>query len=296
MHPQTKLSQLAELISRYAQTSGSHPSALHNLSFFRESVPSGRQFVMYEATLIIAAQGRKMLYFDGKHIEYGAGKLLALFMPMPVDCEIIEASKEQPLLVAAIRLDRHRLAKMLLKFDKINSSQALPHSLDASGVFSATLSDALLDAVIRLIQTLDNAADTAILGEAIVDEIYYRMLSHDQAGSLRVMLRQQGQIQQISRAVEYLNEHLEENVSVDELANLVNMSNSGFHRKFKEVMHLSPLQYSKLLRLNTARTYLVAGKNVSEAGYLVGYNSPAQFSREYKRQFGEAPSETVIQG
>ena len=128
--------------------------------------------------------------------------------------------------------------------------------------------------------------------ESIIDEIYYRILREEQGGALKVLLRQQGQMQQISRAVEYLHENLDKNVSVDELASLVNMSSSGFHKKFKEVMHLSPLQYTKLIRLNKARTYIIEGRNVSEAGYMVGYNSPAQLSREYKRQFGVSPSAT----
>ncbi|OAD21350.1 AraC family DNA-binding domain-containing protein [Candidatus Thiomargarita nelsonii] len=164
--------------------------------------------------------------------------------------------------------------------------------MNTSGIFTAPINDNLLDATIRLLKTLDNPAEAAILGESIIDEIYYRILSDEQGGALKVLLRQQGQIQQISKAVEHLHKNLDKNVSVDELASLVSMSNSGFHKKFKEVMHLSPLQYTKLIRLNKAKTYIMEGKNVSEAGYMGGYNSPAQFSREYKRQFGVVPSAT----
>ena len=162
--------------------------------------------------------------------------------------------------------------------------------MDTSGIFSAPLKDNLLDAAIRLVATLSDPAETAILGEALIDEIYFRILTEEQGGSLRVLLRQQGQIQQISRAVEHLHENLNKSVSVEELAGLVNMSQSGFHKKFKQVMHLSPLQYTKLVRLNKARTLILEGNSVSEAAYHVGYNSPAQFSREYKRQFGDSPS------
>ena len=109
-------------------------------------------------------------------------------------------------------------------------------------------------------------------------------------GPVRAFQIDQGQIQQVSRAVEHLHENLDRNVSVDELAGLVNMSSSGFHKKFKDVMHISPLQYVKLIRLNKARTLILEGKSVSDAGYQVGYNSAAQFSREFKRQFGVVPS------
>jgi AraC-like DNA-binding protein len=86
---------------------------------------------------------------------------------------------------------------------------------------------------------------------------------------------------------------MNEPVSVERLANLVNMSTSGFHKNFREVMLQSPLQYAKSVKLFRAQRLIKEGKNASEAGYLVGYNSPAQFSREYKRHFGCAPSATV---
>ena len=148
------------------------------------------------------------------------------------------------------------------------------------------------DAAIRLIKTLGNPSEAAVLGEAIIDEIYFRVLTDVQGGALTYLLQQRGQIQQIARAVEYVNQNLGKPVSVDDLADMVNMSTSGFHKKFKEVMHVSPLQYAKSIKLNRAQTYILQGKSVSEAGYIVGYNSPAQFSREYKRHFGVVPSAT----
>ncbi|MDY6868355.1 MAG: AraC family transcriptional regulator, partial [Chloroflexota bacterium] len=88
------------------------------------------------------------------------------------------------------------------------------------------------------------------------------------------------------------HQNINEPVSVEKLADLVHMSRTSFYENFREVMHVSPLQYAKSVKLLRAQTLLKAGKNVNEAGYLVGYNSPAQFSREYKRHFGFAPSAT----
>ncbi len=106
-------------------------------------------------------------------------------------------------------------------------------------------------------------------------------------------LQRHGQIHEILRTVEYLHQNLDKNMSIDDLADFVNMSSSGFHKKFKEVMHLSPLQFAKSIKLNKAQSYIMEGKNVSEAGFMVGYNSSAQFSREYKRFFGMSPSATL---
>ena len=127
--------------------------------------------------------------------------------------------------------------------------------------------------------------------ESIIDEIYFRLLSSWQGGGLTHLLQQRGQIKQISKAVEFVHQNLDKTLSVEDMAGVVNMSASGFHKKFKEVMHLSPLQYAKSIKLNRAHNYILEGKSVSEAGYMVGYNSPAQFSREFKRLSGFSPSE-----
>jgi AraC-like DNA-binding protein len=217
---------------------------------------------------------------------------MSQFVPMPFECETVDASPEKPLLGIAVVIDRNRLIRLLVKMDIADHTPVKPHAVDASGVFSAPISDAILDAAVRLVRTLENPAEAAVLGEAIIDEIYFRILTDERGGELIHLLQQRGQIQQIARAVEYMNQNLDQPISVDNLADMVNMSSSGFHKKFKEVMHLSPLQYAKSIKLNRAQTYIMQGKTVSEAGYMVGYNSPAQFSREYKRYFGVVPSAT----
>ena len=286
----TGLAELGRLITQHAPENGVHETAVEHLVIFRESQSQGRIPWVYEPAVIVAAQGRKHVYLDGARYEYGAGRFMALFMPMAIECELIDVSEQHPMLGIGIRLDRHRLANLLLKMDSVAQQPPRPDVADTSGIFSAPIPIKLLEATIRLLRTLDDPGEAAVLGEAIVDEIYYRLLREERGGALQVLLRQQGQIQQVSRAVEHLHENLDRNISVDELAGLVNMSSSGFHKKFKDVMHVSPLQYVKLIRLNKARTLILEGRSVSEAGYLVGYNSAAQFSREFKRQFGMVPS------
>ncbi|RDE19523.1 AraC family transcriptional regulator [Motiliproteus coralliicola] len=284
------LTQLRDLIDRHAPHEGLNETPISQLVTFRGSESYRGKPTMYEPMLILAAQGQKFLYLEGKQFAYGAGQLLAIFTPMAFECEVVGASPDQPMLGMAICLDRHRLASLLLKMEQVQPQHDMPEVDNSSAVFSAPIGDKLMQTSLRLLQCLDDPAEASVLGESIIDEVYYRILSDERGGALKVLLRQQGPIQQISRVVEYLHENLDQTIAVDELAATVNMSVSGFHKKFKEVMHLSPLQYTKLIRLNKAQTYLMAGHSVSEAGYRVGYNSPAQFSREYKRQFGTAPS------
>lgn len=289
---QENMAELVNLIEKYCPQDGVFPTIINNLVTYRNSQRQQLNPQVYQPGIVIGAQGKKHVYLEGKKYDYNAGNFMTLFVPMPVECEILEASPEKPLLGVGIFFDRNRIANLLLKMDMVESPPVKRDAINASVIFSGPIKDNLLDAAIRLLKTLKNPSEAAILGEAIIDEIYFRILSEEQGGALKYHLQQRGQIQQISKAVEYVHQNLDKPISVDDLADIVNMSCSGFHKKFKEVMHLSPLQYAKSIKLNKAQTYIIEGKSVSEAGYMVGYNSPAQFSREYKRHFGIVPSAT----
>jgi AraC-like DNA-binding protein len=215
-----------------------------------------------------------------------------MFYPLAVEVEFVQASPEVPFLAAGVRMDLGRLAEVLLRLDRIDGAAAKPASIDPSGLLSTPLTDSLLDPFIRLFESLSNPRDAAMLGDSIVDEIYYRLLSGERGGELRHLLQQRGQIQLISKAVEHIHQNVDKPVSVDALAEMVHMSRPTFYENFRAVMHISPLQYAKSVKLDRAHTLIKEGKKANEAGYLVGYNSPAQFSREYKRHFGFAPSAT----
>ncbi len=247
---------------------------------------------VYEPILLFIGQGKKYCYVGDERYDYSAGHLLTMLLPMPVQTELVEASVEKPFLALGVRIDLARMSDLLLRIERVETTPARPVSGDPTGIFSLPLHDGLLDPAIRLLETFADPVDGAILGELILDEIYYRLLTGERGGELRFLLQQRGEIQRISRAVEHIHEHLDQPVSVGDLASMVHMSRTSFFETFKGVMHVSPLQYAKSLKLHKAQALIREGKNAGEAGYLVGYNSPAQFSREYKRQFGYAPSLT----
>ncbi|MBV7331177.1 AraC family transcriptional regulator [Chloroflexi bacterium TSY] len=288
-----KLEKLVTLLAQHTPHEGVGKTGLDNLGTFKASTTQVRSPDYYEPAIVIVGQGKKRCYVGNKTYEYGGGDYLMLFLPMPLQVEIIEATPGKPFLAAGVRMDLGRLADVLLKIERVEGATTKPAATDPSGIFSAPLNDHLLDPTIRLIESLANPTDAAILGELIVDEIYYRILCDERGGDLRTFLQQRGQIQRISKAVQYIEQHLAEPVSVEELAEMVHMSRTSFHENFREVMHVSPLQYAKSMKLYRAQRLIREGKNASEAGYMVGYNSPAQFSREYKRHFGFAPSATV---
>ena len=215
-----------------------------------------------------------------------------MFYPMTVEYEIEEASLKEPFLVAGALVDLARMADVLLRIDQIEGTATKPISTDPSGLFSIQLTDNLLDPFIRLLETMGDPISAAFLGDSIIDEIYFRLLTDERGGELRYLLQQRGEIQRISRAVAYIHQNLDKPVSVEGLAEMVHMGQTSFYDNFKGVMHVSPLQYAKSVKLHKAQSLIIEGKKASEAGYMVGYNSPAQFSREYKRQFGYVPSAT----
>jgi len=286
----TRLDELVRLIDKHTPEDGLYDTAVEGLFTFRGSEPHEKTRIIYEPGIVFAAQGGKNVYLEGKRYDYQPGNFLALFAPLPVECEVTEATAQKPLLGAGLYFDQNRLAKLMLKMESVEPPQAVGLEIDPSAIFSAQLEDEMLDAIIRLLRTLDSPSEAAILGEAIIEEIYFRLLTIWQGGELVHLLQRRGQIKQISKAVDYVHQNLDKPLSIDDMASVVNMSTSGFHKKFKEVMHLSPLQYAKSVKLNRARNYIIDGRNANEAGFLVGYKSSAQFSREYKRHFGIAPS------
>ena len=284
--------EFKRLTARHAQQEGLNLSPIANFGTARFSNPHARQAEFYEPTLLMVAQGEKYAYMGQQRYNFSAGQMLAVFLPMPLHCEMLQASPEKPWLVAGLLIDSVRLSDMAIRIDRFEGRPRREQRGHGSGVFSIPLDDIMLETTVRLFRALDDEREAAVLGERIVDEIYYRLLVGEQGHTLRSMIQHKGEVQLIAAAVDHLHKHLDQPVSVEELADLVHMSRTSFFEHFKRVMHVSPLQYAKGLKLHRAQALLQEGKTASEAGYSVGYNSPAQFSREYKRHFGFAPSAT----
>ena len=289
----SKFEQFVCLLEEHAPSDGIHRSRIGNFGALRMSEPHAKACTVYEPLLIIVGQGEKYCYVGNQKYDYSAGRILTMFLPMPVQTEVVKATPENPFLAALLAIDLGRLADVLLRIERVDGVSTKPVTSSPSGVFSAPLSEALLDSFIRLFGAVGSQREASVLGELIVDEIYFRLLCDEQGGDLRTLLQQRGQIQRIAKAVAHIHENLDKPISVGQLAGLVHMSRTTFHESFRTVMHVSPLQYAKSMKLLKAQTFIQGGKNASEAGYLVGYKSPAQFSREYKRHFGYAPSSTM---
>lgn len=288
-----RFEKFVSLVKGHARQEGPNYASLEGVGSYKASSSQDRTPVLDQPAIWIIGQGKKLCYAGDQTYEYSSGNVVVIFYPLAVETEISEASPEAPFLVAGVAIDMGRMTDVLMRLDRIEGAAAKPISTDPSSIFSLPLSDDLLDPFIRLFELLANPRDAAMLGDAIIDEIYFRLLSGERGGELRFLLEQRGEIQRISRAVDYIHANLDKLVSVDELADMAHMSRTSFYENFRDVMHASPLQYAKSVKLHKAQSLIQEGKNASEAGYMVGYNSPAQFSREYKRHFGYPPSATM---
>jgi AraC-like DNA-binding protein len=293
-YSQEKFQEFVSLTEQNSAKDGPNLSSVENFGTFKVSTNLPRTPMMDIPAIWVVGQGKKICHVGKQRYEFSPGKVVVMFYPMPVEYEIQGASPEAPYLVAGVLVDLGRIADVLLRLDRIEGAAVKPVSTDPSGIFSIPLNDNLLAPFIRLFKLLENPTDAAMLSDSIIEEIHYRLLMDERGGELRFLLQQRGEIQRISKAVNYIHQNLDKPVSVESLAEMVHMGQTSFYENFKGVMHVSPLQYAKSVKLHRAQTLIQEGKKANEAAYMVGYNSPAQFSREYKRHFGFVPSETLL--
>jgi AraC-like DNA-binding protein len=277
---------LTELLRVLAQREGIHPTALEGVKLMRASQPMPRMPVLYEPGIVIVGQGRKRGYLGDRVYTYDAHNYLVLSVPLPFECET-EASPEEPLLALSIRVEPVGLAELLMKMDGGHRPE---RASTPQGIYSTKLDGKLSEAAVRLLESLADPVEARVLGPHIVREITYRVLCGEQGGALRAAAALHSRFGQVNRALERIHAEYARDLSVKELAESAGMSPSAFHQNFKSLTSSSPVQYLKTIRLHKARMFLVyAGLRAGAAAERVGYESPSQFSREFKRLFGLSP-------
>lgn len=279
---------VAGLLDELAIQEGTHPTPVPGVRLTRRSGLQPRHPAIYEPLIIFIGQGRKHVYLGEEVLQYDSDHYLALSVPVPVECEVIQASAAEPLLAVSIVVDSAMLAEILVSLDEpLHADGAVPR-----GIYASPTPTALRSAVIRLLEILRDPADSRILGKQIVREIVYRVLQDEPGGALRALATRNDQFMRIARVIQQIHADYAKPLSVEDMAKKAGMSVSAFHHNFKAVTTTSPLQYLKNIRLHRARLMMVhAGHNASSAAAAVGYESPSQFGREFKRMFGASPTE-----
>lgn len=232
------------------------------------------------------AQGAKRVVLGDDVYVYDSHHFLITSLDLPVVCQVIKASREKPYLGLLLKLDRREMSQLI-----VDSNLPPPRAQQSSrGMAVGEVTLPLLTVFQRLIDLLAEPKDIPILAPIIQREIVYRLLVGDQGARLRQMASAGSQSQQIGRAIEWLKSHFTQPLRIEDLATQVNMSTSTFHHHFQALTAMSPLQYQKWLRLNEARRLMLTERSdAATAALQVGYESPSQFSREYRRLFGAPP-------
>jgi AraC-like DNA-binding protein len=239
--------------------------------------------------LAVIAQGRKRLAIGDRVYDYGLGQYLVASVDLPITGHWTAASAEEPALGFGLVLRPSVIGSLLLE----SSSAPSPPRRMAPAPPGIDVADApreLLDAVVRTVRLLDCPEDRDILAPMVEREILWRLINGPAGETVRQIGLADSSLTHISRAVRWITDHYDKPLRVEELAGACGMSTSSFHRTFKAVTALSPIQFQKQTRLQKSRLMLLTGSDdVATVGYRVGYDSASQFSREYRRQFGNPP-------
>lgn len=279
--------QIKRLIENTISEDGMVETGVKGVQLFRVTESISCAPAIYEPTVIAILNGTKEAILDGKSYVYDNSQYMCCSMSMPVEAGTPKASPENPLLGVYISLDTKVMTELAIEMESATGAIRKPKSGPLPQGFAlARWDDAFTDALLRLLQLRDSSADTAILGKGRLREVYYAVLKGDAGDSAR---RAFGVGNEIARAIEYLSSHLNEAVTIENMAAQVGMSRAVLHRKFKQATTMSPIQFVKSMRLNNAAMKIAGGMNVSEAAMDVGYVSSSQFSREFKRLYGQSP-------
>lgn len=239
-----------------------------------------------EPSVGLVVQGRKESLLGTELLRYGVGDAVVIGVPMPGASRILEASPEAPFLIVSVAIDRNLVRELAARTPEHPSPVRHRHL----GASVAPATRDMLDAFFCLTVLLEQPERALLMAPLMVRELLFHVLSGPQGGDLRAIYAEDSCGNKIAQAIAWLREHYTSPLNVPALARQVGMATSSFHRRFKEVTSLSPLQFQKRLRLHEARRLMRGDQlDAGSAGRAVGYESPSQFSREYKRLFGQPP-------
>ena len=261
-------------------------TGVKDLWLYADDAPTPINTVIYTPVVSLTLQGEKETRWGGRRRLFRPGESFIVSHDLPVQSCVTRASKAEPFLAIALNIDLP-----LLRTLSNELNEPLSGEMPAEVIETDVADDAFLDALGRYFALRDNAKAAHLLAPIVHKELHALLLLAPHAGMLRRLLNRESQASQVARAIAHIRENLSQALTVNDLARVSGMSVRSFHAYFKSVTSTTPLQYQKELRLIEARRLIqTEGKAVGTAAFEVGYESPTQFSREFSRRFGLAPS------
>jgi AraC-like DNA-binding protein len=242
------------------------------------------------SSLCIVAQGAKTVTIGEDTYGYEAGQMAVYSIIVPMAGRVTRASHSEPYLLLMIDLDAEKIAELALKV----FPHGMPQPRDTRSLHVGNMDAHMIDAAARLLELMAQPVDAELLAPLVRDEILIRLLRSPMGSRVAQIGKADSSVQRIANTVSWLQANFDQQMNIGDMAKLVNMSVTSFHRQFKAVTGMSPLQYQKSLRLQEARRLmLVAMLDAGQASRRVGYSSASQFTREYGRVFGSAPTKDI---
>ena len=269
----------ARTILRRHCTGPSAASAVPKLTLLRNDAVNEPTTVSYGPLFCMLVSGRKRVWLGRQTFVYGPEDYLITSADLPLTAQVIEA----PYLGFALTLDPKVIAEILLDLPEADAAR-----VPTKAVAVARADDALSDAVVRLLRLLDKPTHIPLLAPMIEREILFLLLQGPHAETIRQLGAPASPLSQVRRGIDWIRERYTEAIRVERAAKAAGMSAPTFHRHFRAVTNLSPLQFQK--RLQEERRRLLSERaDAAIIAFAVGYESPSQFSREYRRMFGAPP-------
>jgi len=279
------LAELRALVARHARDDGRCQSAIPELWFYRSARPLPyRRGQCPSLFLAVVVQGRKVARIDARELHYDADSYLVVTDSTPFESTVVEASPQRPYLSIGIQLPPEQVVKTVLSL-----GDGVTAAAPSASAYVSRLDQPLLDALCRLVRTLDDPAEQRVVAPLAIAELVFRLLRSDWAAAIRAAATRDGDHARITQAMTFMRANLARRLSVAAIARHVAMSPSHFAHRFRDVARMSPMQYLKHVRLLEARWLVLEGGGAGEVATRVGYASAAHFSRDFRERFALPP-------
>lgn len=284
------MKELLKIASEFSAGEGVRDTIVPSLKIIKTSIPNEKIHSVYKPSLCVILQGEKDVSLAEETFTYAPGEFIVATVELPVTGEVKKASVAKPYFCLMLEIDP------VMVFDILKEKTQSKIIPTKRGIFIGVVEKPMEDAFIRLLRCLENPEDVPVLSPMIIREIIYRLLNSKYGEAVKQLGIVGSQTQRISKAIDSIKTGYATSLKMENLAKEAGMSPASFHKYFKEITSMSPLQYQKQLRLQEARRLLMVGDlDAGSVSYEVGYESPSQFSREYSRMFGLPPKSDVKQ-
>jgi len=282
---------MVALIDRHCSGQARLDTAIPGVSLFSACVADQTTCVVVNSVFALIAQGEKRLLVGDETHTYDTRHYMLVTVDLPLSSCVTAASPTAPYLGMAMAIDPLKIVELASGMRQAGAAARIDR-----GFGIGRLGSDIQSAALRLLRLLDTPDDIPVLGPIFERELLYRLLTSEHGGRLLQSASTASHGHQIMRAVRWIKEHLAQPVTIEHLADLASMSRSSLHHHFKSLTSMTPVQYQKQLRLHEARRLMLSDRHdAATAAHRVGYESPSQFSREYRRLFGAPPQRDVAQ-